>query len=168
MSEVTNNIISIDYKLFRNNAEGEMIETTEGKEPLVFMSGVSQMIPEFEAQVVDLNVGETFSFGIKSENAYGTRSEDAIIELPQDMFKQDGKMIDEIAVDNIVPLQDQNGQVVPAKVVSINEETVTMDVNHPLADQDLHFTGSVIELREATAEEMEKTEGHVHTEACNH
>jgi FKBP-type peptidyl-prolyl cis-trans isomerase SlyD len=84
------------------------------------------------------------------------------------MFKQDGKMIDEIAVDNIVPLQDQNGQVVPAKVVSINEETVTMDVNHPLADQDLHFTGSVIEVREATAEEMEKTEGHVHTEACNH
>jgi FKBP-type peptidyl-prolyl cis-trans isomerase SlyD len=168
MSEATNKIISIDYKLFRNNAEGEMIETTEGKEPLVFMSGVSQMIPEFEAQVVDLNVGETFSFGIKSENAYGTRSEDAIIELPQDMFKQDGKMIDEIAVDNIVPLQDQNGQVVPAKVVSINEETVTMDVNHPLADQDLHFTGSVIEVREATAEEMEKTEGHVHTEACNH
>jgi len=168
MSEVTNKIISIDYKLFRNNAEGEMIETTEGKEPLVFMSGVSQMIPEFEAQVVNLNVGETFSFGIKSENAYGTRSEDAIIELPQDMFKQDGKMIDEIAVDNIVPLQDQNGQVVPAKVVSINEETVTMDVNHPLADQDLHFTGSVIEVREATAEEMEKTEGHVHTEACNH
>ena len=168
MSEATNKIISIDYKLFRNNAEGEMIETTEGKEPLVFMSGVSQMIPEFEAQVVNLNVGETFSFGIKSENAYGTRSEDAIIELPQDMFKQDGKMIDEIAVDNIVPLQDQNGQVVPAKVVSINEETVTMDVNHPLADQDLHFTGSVIEVREATAEEMEKTEGHVHTEACNH
>jgi FKBP-type peptidyl-prolyl cis-trans isomerase SlyD len=168
MSEVTNKIISIDYKLFRNNAEGEMIETTEGKEPLVFMSGVSQMIPEFEAQVVDLNVGETFSFGIKSENAYGTRSEDAIIELPQDMFKQDGKMIDEIAVDNIVPLQDQNGQVVPAKVVSINEETVTMDVNHPLADQDLHFSGSVIEVREATAEEMEQTEAHVHTEACNH
>ena len=168
MSEVKNKVISLDYKLFRDTLEGEMIETTEGKEPLVFMSGVSQMIPEFEAQVVDLNVGETFSFGIKSENAYGTRSEDAIIELPQDMFKQDGKMIDEIAVDNIVPLQDQNGQVVPAKVVSINEETVTMDVNHPLADQDLHFTGSVIEVREATAEEMEKTEGHVHTEACNH
>ena len=168
MSKVTNKIISINYKLFRNNAEGEMIETTEGKEPLVFMSGVSQMIPEFEAQVIDLNVGETFSFGIKSENAYGTTSEDAIIELPQDMFKQDGKMINEIAVDNIVPLQDQNGQVVPAKVVSINEETVTMDVNHPLADQDLHFSGSVIEVREATKEEMEQTEAHVHTEACNH
>lgn len=166
MSETTNKVITLDYKLFRDNAEGEMIETTEGKQPLVFMSGVYQMIPEFEAQVVNLAAGETFSFGIKAENAYGTRTEEAIIELPQDMFKQDGEMIKEIAVDNIVPLQDQNGQVVPAKVVSINDETVTMDVNHPLADQDLHFTGTVVEVREATAEEMEQN--HVHTEACNH
>jgi len=168
MSEVKHKVISLDYKLYRDTAEGEMIETTEGKEPLVFMSGVSQMIPEFEAQVIDLNIGETFSFGIKSENAYGTRTEEAIIELPQDMFKQDGKLIDEIAVDNIVPLQDQQGQVVPAKVVSINEESVTMDVNHPLADQDLHFIGSVVEVREATTEEVEQSQGHVHTEACNH
>jgi len=168
MSEVKHKVISLDYKLFRDTAEGEMIETTEGKEPLVFMSGVSQMIPEFEAQVINLNVGDTFSFGIKSENAYGTRTEDAIIELPQDMFKQDGKLIEEIAVDNIVPLQDQQGQVVPAKVVSINEESVTMDVNHPLADQDLHFIGSVVEVREATTEEVEQSQGHVHTEACNH
>jgi len=168
MSEVKHKVISLDYKLYRDTAEGEMIETTEGKEPLTFMSGVSQMIPEFEAQVINLNVGDTFSFGIKSENAYGTRTEDAIIELSQDMFKQDGKLIDEIAVDNIVPLQDQQGQVVPAKVVSINEESVTMDVNHPLADQDLHFIGSVVEVREATTEEVEQSQGHVHTEACNH
>ena len=168
MSEVKHKVISLDYKLYRDTAEGEMIETTEGKEPLTFMSGVSQMIPEFEAQVINLNVGDTFSFGIKSENAYGTRTEDAIIELSQDMFKQDGKLIDEIAVDNIVPLQDQQGQVVLAKDVSINEESVTMDVNHPLADQDLHFIGSVVEVREATTEEVEQSQGHVHTEACNH
>jgi FKBP-type peptidyl-prolyl cis-trans isomerase SlyD len=160
MSEVKHKVVSLDYKLFRDHAEGEMIETTEGKEPLVFLSGVKQMIPQFEAQVIDLNVGETFSFGIKAENAYGTRNEEAIIELPQDMFKQDGELIKEVAVDNLLPLQDQNGQVVPAKVVSINKESVTMDVNHPLADQDLHFTGSVVEIREATKEELEH--GHVH------
>jgi FKBP-type peptidyl-prolyl cis-trans isomerase SlyD len=137
-----------------------MIETTEGKQPLMFLSGVRQMIPEFEAQVADLNVGETFSFGIKAENAYGTRTEEAVIELPQDMFKQEGELIKEVVVNNVLPLKDQNGQVVPAKVVSINEETVTMDVNHPLADQDLHFTGSVVEIREATKEEVEH--GHVH------
>ena len=160
MSEVTNKIISIDYKLFRNNAEGEMIEATEGKEPLVFMSGVQHMIPEFETQVIDLNAGDTFSFGIKSENAYGKRTEDAVIELPQDMFLKEGKLAEEVAVGNVLPLQDQNNQMVPAKVVSINEETITMDVNHPLADQDLHFTGTVVEVREATSEELEH--GHVH------
>ena len=160
MSEVKNKVISLDYKLFRDTLEGEMIETTEGKEPLVFMSGVMHMIPEFEAKVVNLNAGDTFSFGIKAENAYGTKTDEAVIELPQDMFMKEGKLAEEVAVDNILPLQDQNGQMVPAKVVSINKETVTVDVNHPLADQDLHFTGSVVEVREATKEEVEH--GHIH------
>ena len=160
MSEVKSKVITLDYKLFRDNLEGDMIETTEGKEPLVFMTGVMHMIPEFEAQVIDLNAGGTFSFGIKAENAYGSRTEEAIIELPQDMFMKEDKLAEEVVVDNILPLQDQNGQMVPAKVVSINEETITVDVNHPLADQNLHFTGTVKEVREATSEELEH--GHVH------
>lgn len=160
MSEATHKVISLDYKLFRDTTEGEMIETTEGKQPLVFLSGVQQMIPEFEAQVVKLSAGDNFSFGIKAENAYGTKSKEAVIELPKDMFMKEGKMVEEVAVDNILPLQDQNGQIVPAKVVSINEASVTVDVNHPLADQDLHFTGTVVEVREATKEEVEH--GHAH------
>ena len=160
MSEAINNVITVDYKLFKDTAEGEMIESTEGKQPLVFLSGVGQMIPEFEANVANLKVGETFSFGIKAENAYGVKSDDAIIELPQDMFMQDGKLVEQVVVGNILPLEDQNGHVHPAKVVSINETTVTMDVNHPLAGQDLHFTGSVVEVREATQDEVQH--GHVH------
>ncbi len=160
MSEAKSNVITVDYKLFKDTAEGEMIESTEGKQPLVFLSGVGQMIPEFEANVANLEVGATFSFGIKAENAYGVTSEDAIIELPQDMFMQDGKLVEQVVVGNILPLEDQNGHVHPAKVVSINDESITMDVNHPLAGQDLHFTGSVVESREATEEELQH--GHVH------
>ena len=66
MSETKNKVISVDYKLFKDTAEGEIIETTEGKEPLIFLSGLGQMIPEFEANVTDLAVGDEFSFGIKS------------------------------------------------------------------------------------------------------
>ena len=76
------------------------------------------------------------------------------------MFMKEGKLIPEVAVANILPLQDQNGNVIPGKVLSINEETVTVDVNHLLADQDLYFTGKIIEIRDATAEELEH--GHVH------
>jgi len=160
MSEIKNKVISVDYKLFKDTAEGEMLESTEGKQPLVFLSGVGQMIPEFEQNVASLKVGETFSFGIKSENAYGSRSDDAIIELEKAMFLDEGKLAEGIEEGKIVPLQDQNGHVVPAKVVKINDSTLTMDVNHPLADQDLHFVGSVLEAREATEEEL--SHGHVH------
>ncbi len=160
MSEAKNKVISINYNLHKDTAEGEMIESTEGKEPLVFLSGLGQMIPEFEANVAELNAGETFSFGIKSENAYGKRSDEAIIELEKEMFLDEGKLAEGIEEGKIVPLQDQNGQVVPAKVVKVNEATLTMDVNHPLADQDLHFTGNIVEVREATAEELDH--GHVH------
>lgn len=160
MSEVKNKVITVHYNLYKDTAEGEMIESTEGKEPLMFLTGLGQMIPDFENEVKDLNVGDKFSFGIKSENAYGKSTEEAIIELPQDMFMKEGKLVEEVAVGNVLPLEDQNGHVHPAKIVSINEETITADVNHPLADQDLHFTGSVTEAREATAEELDH--GHVH------
>ena len=160
MSEVTNKAIAVEYNLYRDTATGELIESTEGKDPLAFLSGLGQMIPEFEANVADLNVGDSFSFGIKSENAYGSRKEEAVIELAQDMFMNEGKLIPEVVVDNILPLQDQNENVIPGKIVSINEETITVDVNHLLADQDLYFTGKILEMRDATTEEVEH--GHVH------
>jgi len=166
MDKVKHKVISVSYNLHKDNAKGEMIESTEGKDPLTFLSGKGQMIPDFEKNVAHLKEGEEFSFGIKAKDAYGTKRDDAVIELNQDMFKQDGKLIDEVKIGNILPLQDQNGHVVPAKVLSINENTVTFDINHPLADQDLHFTGRVIMARPATTEEIEH--GHVHGAGGHH
>ncbi len=162
MSAVKHNVISLNYNLHKDTADGELVESTEGQQPLVFLSGMGQMIPEFEANVVDLKEGDTFSFGIKSENAYGKRVEEALIELPIDMFKQEGKLMEAVAVGNILPMQDQNGQVRPGKVLAVNETTVNLDMNHPLADQDLHFVGSILSVREATPEEIEHK--HVHGE----
>jgi FKBP-type peptidyl-prolyl cis-trans isomerase SlyD len=124
------------------------------------MSGVGQMIPDFENNVVGLNAGDTFSFGIAAIDAYGERTDEAIIDLDQEMFKKEGELMEEVALGNVIPLQDQEGRMVPATVLAINETTVTVDVNHPLAGQDLHFTGEVLEVREATGEEI--SHGHVH------
>ena len=158
MSETTHKIITVNYNLFRDTAEGEMIETTEGKQPLVFMTGMGHMIPDFEANVVNLNNGDEFSFGIKADNAYGQRTQEAVIELPQDIFMKDGKLLEEVVVGNVLPLQDQTGRVIPGMVLAINEKSITVDVNHPLAGQDLHFTGAVVEVRPATAEEIEQAQ----------
>ncbi|MDX1350294.1 MAG: peptidylprolyl isomerase [Putridiphycobacter sp.] len=160
MSTSTHNVISLHYNLTKDTATGELIESTEGKEPLVFLSGMGQMIPEFEAQVANLNEGAGFSFGIKAENAYGKRVQEALIELPIDMFMQEGKLMEAVAVGNILPMQDQNGQVQPGKVLAINEASVNLDMNHPLAEQDLYFQGSIVNVRPATQEEIEH--GHVH------
>jgi len=160
MSANAHTVISLNYNLHKDTADGELVESTEGQEPLVFLSGMGQMIPEFEDNVAGLKAGEAFSFGIKSENAYGKRVEEALIELPIDMFMQEGKLMEAVEVGNVLPMQDQNGQVSPGKVLGITETMVNLDMNHPLADQDLHFVGTIIEVREATAEEVEH--GHVH------
>ena len=94
MSETIQKVITLDYTLFKDTPEGNMIESTKGKDPLVFLSGAGSMIPEFENNVANLNIGDTFSFPIKSENAYGKRTEEAIIDLPLNVFMQDGKLVD--------------------------------------------------------------------------
>ena len=160
MNDTANKVITLDYTLFKDNPEGQMIESTEGKSPLVFLSGAGTMIPEFETNVTKLNVGDSFSFPIKSENAYGNRTEEAIIDLPINLFMQDGKLVDQVTVGNLLPLQDEHGNVLPSTVVSINEETITMDANHPLAGQNLHFTGNIVDIREATAEEVDHGDAH--------
>jgi FKBP-type peptidyl-prolyl cis-trans isomerase SlyD len=155
-------VITIEYDLYKDTADGEMIESTKGKDPLVFLSGSGQMIPDFESNVSDLEVGESFSFSIATENAYGKRKEEAIIELAQDMFMKDGVLMKEVVVGSVLPLQDQNGHLHPSKVMSINDTTIKLDVNHPLADQNLYFTGKVIDVRKPTSEEIDH--GHVHGE----
>ena len=160
MSDATNKVISLDYKLFRDTESGEMIETTEGSNPMVFLTGVGQMIPDFENNVISKNAGESFSFAITSDKAYGDRTDEAIIDLPKSTFMHEGELIPDLKEGNTIALQDDQGMPFPSKVISIGEETVKMDMNHPLAGQNLYFTGTVIEVREATAEELEH--GHVH------
>ncbi|MCC7332927.1 MAG: FKBP-type peptidyl-prolyl cis-trans isomerase [Flavobacteriales bacterium] len=166
MTQTKHKVISVNYNLHRDNEHGDMIESTIGKAPLTFLSGMGQMIPDFENNVVGLVVGDNFSFGIKSENAYGSKSDEAIIELSHEIFIQDGKLVDEVFVGNMIPLQDQNGHVVQAVVLKINDTTITMDINHPLAGQDLYFTGTILSVREATSDEV--SHGHVHGEGGHH
>lgn len=156
----THKVISLHYNLHRETESGEMIESTEGREPLVFLTGVGQMIPDFEENVIDKNIGDAFSFGIIADHAYGKRMEEAIIDLPKDTFMHEGKLIPDLQVGNTIGLQDDQGNPFPSVVLEIGDEMVKMDMNHPLAGQDLHFTGTIVEMREATQEEV--SHGHVH------
>ena len=103
-----------------------------------------------------LSVGDTYDFHLVAEDAYGNIDDAAIAELPLDMF---GEM-EKPEIGAILPLQDDEGNQFSAKVKVISDLAVTVDLNHPMAGQDLHFIGKVISAREATSEEL--SHGHAH------
>ena len=163
MTIEANMVVTLKYKL-TNHKTGEKIEETTPEHPMVFLFGVESIIPDFEVNISGKKVGDTFAFAIESENAYGNATDEQIAMIPVDVFHmEDGKMnAEEIFLDAVVPMSDNDGNRLMGKVLDINEEFVKMDFNHPLADTDLHFEGEIIDIRQATEEEL--AHGHVHGE----
>jgi FKBP-type peptidyl-prolyl cis-trans isomerase SlyD len=156
-----NKVVSLTYELKIDNQLGEVVDMAEASAPLVFIYGTGSMLPKFETNLENLKVNDTFEFTLDAADAYGDTVEEAIVELPIDIFKVDGKLNDEmLTVGNFIPMQDNEGHPLDGKVLEVGENHVTMDFNHPLAGKNLHFTGQIIDMREATPEEL--SHGHVH------
>lgn len=151
-------VASVTYTL---SIEGQEIEQAGKDNPLTFLVGVGSMIPGFENQLLGKNPGDNYDITVKPEEGYGEVNQDAIAYLPIDVFKVDGELQEDMLVPGmVIPLQDQDGNPMEATVVEVEEERVKMDFNHMLAGKTLNFTGEVLEVREASAEEIDH--GHVH------
>lgn len=147
--------VSLNYTLRSESHEGEVVETTEDRQPLEFVYGAGLMLPKFEEALLGLTAGEDFKIEIPHLEGYGPVFEERVVELPKNIFEKDGTFDDEmVAVGNILPMMDNGGNRLDGKVLKIEEETVKMDFNHPMAGQDLYFTGSVVEVKEASDEEL--------------
>jgi FKBP-type peptidyl-prolyl cis-trans isomerase SlyD len=156
-----NKVVSLSYQLHRDNGEGELIEKVEAGQPFVFLYGAGSLLPEFETNLEGKQKGDAVDFGIEAANAYGLPDDKAMEYVSKDIFVIDGQLAEDLLVqDNIVNLRDQQGRLVRARVAEIGESEVLMDFNHPLAGQDLFFKVEVLDVREATQEEIEH--GHVH------
>jgi FKBP-type peptidyl-prolyl cis-trans isomerase SlyD len=156
-----NKVVSVHYTLTEGNAEGQLVETTNGGEPLAFIFGTGSMIPDFEKNLQGLKSGDKFAFGIKAADAYGEYDETALVEVPKNMFEMDGKIPDGLLeVGNMLPLTDQEGNHFQGMVAWVGLDKVKIDFNHPMAGVDLFFTGHVDGIREADASEI--AHGHVH------
>ena len=93
--------------------------------------------------------------------------EDAKAEVPKEIFMNEGKIDDTILfVDNVLPMQDKDGNVFYGKILAISDDTVKMDFNHPLAGVNLHFKGRLLEVREATEEDLKPKHNHEHSCGC--
>ncbi|MFM2189668.1 MAG: FKBP-type peptidyl-prolyl cis-trans isomerase [Arcticibacter sp.] len=159
-----NKVVSVTYRLEANpeGSEKQHIETAGKDHPLTFLFGSGGLIPAFEENLAGKSVGDQFAFSIDPENAYGPQDPDALVELPIDIFKVEGVIdMELIRVGNMVPMSDSQGNRMDGKVMAVTAENVKMDFNHPLAGHHLHFSGEVIEVRDASAEEI--AHGHAHT-----
>lgn len=152
-----NKVVSLHYKLQENNAEGDMVESTFGSDPLVFLYGVGAMIPKFEQELEGKQEGDDFAFGIKSEEAYGEYNPDAIAPVPKQAFVVDGAVNEELLqVGRVIPMRDQEGNQLLGTVMEVGDEQVKMNFNHPMAGVDLYFSGRIENIRDATKEEVEQ------------
>ena len=124
--------------------DGTVFDSSEGREPLVFELGKNQVIPGFEKAVEGMKEGEKKKITIKPEEAYGEPREELIQEIPKAML---GDMADKVKEGMILGVNHPaSPQPIPAKVIKIGEETVTLDMNHPLAGKTLHFELELVKL----------------------
>jgi FKBP-type peptidyl-prolyl cis-trans isomerase SlyD len=154
-------VVSIIYELRREDEKGEVVEALQKDHPLTFLFGRGNLLPKFEENLAGLKTGDSFRFHLPCDDAYGPVQENAIVDVPIDIFKVNGELDSNmLQPGNVVPMLDREGRRLNGKITDIKEEAVTMDFNHPMAGANLYFSGEVTELREPTEEEL--AHGHVH------
>ncbi|NEW82651.1 MAG: peptidylprolyl isomerase [Mariniphaga sp.] len=155
MTIAKDKMVSVTYELKLDGKEGDVFEKAGKDSPLIFLYGSGMMLPAFESGLAEKKANDTFEIFIAAADAYGEVNEEAIVELPKSIFMVDGKIDEQlITPGNSVPMMSTSGQRMEGLVVSVDENTVQMDFNHPLAGEDLHFTGEILDVRDATEEEL--------------
>jgi FKBP-type peptidyl-prolyl cis-trans isomerase SlyD len=145
-------VAAIHYTLRDNN--GKVLDSSEGKDPLYYLHGFGNLIPGMEEGLEGKAVGDKFEIKVSPEKGYGVRNDAAIQAVPREAF---GDAVVNVGMQ--FRAGNENGQYI-VTVVEVGEETVTVDGNHPLAGVELHFNVEVMEVRDASADEI--AHGHVH------
>ena len=134
----TGKVVAVHYtgKL----SDGEMFDTSEGRDPLKFQVGSGQIIPGFEQAIMGKNIGEKVTVNIPADDAYGQIREDLIVSVPKTQMPGD------VQVGQPLQAQGDNGQTINVIVKEVSEENVMIDGNHPLAGKELVFDIEVVEI----------------------
>lgn len=162
MSILKNKVVKLHYKLHEDDKNGEFIEETYGSEPLEFIFGVGMMLPSFEEHLEGKKSGDNFEFTLAPEDAYGEYEEGAVTEIAMNNFADENGVVDKEKLVEGHPIQmvDMEGRAYHGVIVELSDEFVTVDFNHPMAGRTLHFSGEIVDVRDASPMELEH--GHIH------
>ncbi len=157
MSIADNKYIKVAYTLYAiEDGKEELIEEATMDRPFQFISEMGTTLPAFENAVKDLAQGEKFKITLTKDEAYGDYDDEHVLDLPKEIFEVNGQFdTTHIFPGNIVPLMDSEGHTLNGVVVEVKDNVVVMDMNHPLAGNDIIFDGIVLENRVATNEEIQ-------------
>ncbi len=154
-------VVKLSYELRNEGFESPIVEKTEENRPLEFIFGIGMMLPKFEENLSDKKIGDKFKFKLAPVDGYGNSEPKNIINIPKTTFEIDGKIDDNILkIGNVIGMQDGSGHHFNGTVKEISNDMVLMDFNHPMAGKHLYFQGEIIDIRDATQEELDH--GHVH------
>lgn len=149
--------VAVSYDLYVEGEDGkpELWESAPAAAPLKFTCGLGMMLEKFEDNLRGLKLGDSFDFTIPCEEAYGEYVEALVLDLDREIFMSDGEFDHEhVQEGKIVEMINADGQRVNGIVLEIDKKKVKVDFNHPLAGENLNFKGKVMELRDATEEEI--------------
>ena len=153
MQIVKHKVVTIDYTL--TDEEGKVLDTSKDGEPLSYIQGIGNLIPGLETALEGKQAGDALNVSVPPEQGYGERDDKLLVSVPRERFDEAGNV--EVGMRFQAPTESGMRVVT---VVGIEEENVTVDANHPLAGETLNFDVKVVEVRDATEEEI--GHGHVH------
>ena len=156
MTIATNKAVSIEYTL--TNDDGDVIDSSAGGAPLVYLQGAGNIIPGLEKALEGKAVGEELTVTVEPEDAYGEYSAELVSTLSASMFEG----VDQLEVGMQFHASAPDGQMQIVTIRDLDGDDVTVDGNHPLAGQRLTFKVKVVAVRDASEEEV--AHGHVHGE----
>jgi FKBP-type peptidyl-prolyl cis-trans isomerase SlyD len=150
MQIAENTVVSIDYTL--TDDDGQVIDTSQGREPLTYLHGAGQIIPGLESALEGQSAGDDLEVTVAAADAYGERDERLVQDVPRGAFQG----VDRVEAGMRFQAQSEGGHSRTITVTAVQGETVTIDANHPLAGKPLKFKVSIVEVREAGDEETER------------
>ncbi|HSG69159.1 MAG TPA: peptidylprolyl isomerase [Planctomycetaceae bacterium] len=154
MQAVKEKVVSIHYTL--TGEDGRVIDSSEGRDPLAYLHGAKNIVPGLERALEGKAPGEDIAVTVPPEEGYGQRNDELVQPVPKSNFPE--------GVDPQLGMQFQAQTAAGprlVRVVEVEEEIVTIDANHPLAGKSLNFNVSIVDVRDATPEELQH--GHVHS-----
>ncbi len=152
-------VVSINYTL--RNDQGEVLDTSDGREPLAYIHGMGNIIPGLESHLNGKSAGDSLKVSVAPVDGYGEYDLAQVVRVSRSQFEG----VPELKIGMQFTASSPDGHQV-VTITNIDNDSVTVDGNHPLAGKTLHFDVTVVDVRNASADEL--SHGHVHGTGGHH